>query len=363
MVFRYRIDRALRTCVMKVIGLLTHRAADEAVNLRRQAIRKILLVRGIFRLGDAVLAQPAVDLLRLNFPTAEIDFVGPAVGARLFGNVVNRYYAIERQFPLVCWSYFALLRQLRARRYDLAIDISVSSAAMGAALVGFSGARWRAGLRGRWDQWFNVRVERPREVNKYQSLLALVLKLGLTGRRRCYPQITVPRDQLAMARKRLEEEIRGCERTIIGVFVGGRRSRGKRWPKEKFLELAAALRYVDAEVVFFVGPEERSLLGFYESILKWRCVVIYEPDVRAFAALVANCDLFVSGDSGPMHLACALGVRTIALFLKNNMPRWAPPRELAWCVYREPCPSVSDVLEACRSELDAIGAQREHAAG
>ena len=68
--------------------------------------------------------------------------------------------------------------------------------------------------------------------------------------------------------------------------------------------------------------------------------------------MVANLDLFVACDSGPVHLACALRVRTIAIFLKDNFDRWGPPPSLARVVYRDPVVSAREVLDECLLELN-----------
>jgi heptosyltransferase-3 len=137
----------------------------------------------------------------------------------------------------------------------------------------------------------------------------------------------------------------------VGIFVGGRKTRGKRWPKLHFVEVAAQLRSKGARIVIFVGPEERDLFEYFHNVLSFRSVVVFEPDPRSFAAMVANCDLFVACDSGPLHLACALRTRTIAIFLRRNFDRWGPLSSLAQIVYREDGASPELVVDACCSEL------------
>jgi heptosyltransferase-3 len=154
------------------------------VDLRRQEIKKILLVRSIFRMGDSILATPAILLLRNNFPAAQIDFVGPRVSAILFRHLpIDNHHEVYQSFPRVCWSYVSLLKQIRSARYDLAIDVSGSNAALGAFIVGFSGARFRAGLRGKYDRWFNLRFCRPAQKNKYRNLPELFGSMGLETRK------------------------------------------------------------------------------------------------------------------------------------------------------------------------------------
>src|SRR5262249_45294259 len=78
------------------------------------------------------------------------------------------------------------------------------------------------------------------------------------------------------------------------------------------------------------------------------------PVLRRFAAILTGCDLFVASDSGPMHLACAVGTRTVALFQKPNFTRWGPPPDRARIVYEPGGPTVGGVLAACVEELSRL---------
>jgi len=333
------------------MGRLTRRSPEQTVDLKSETIEKILLVRGIFRLGDAILTTPAILLLRDNFPGATIDFAGPAVAKALFQNLpIGRYYEVCQRFPKVCWSYLAMLKQIRAAKYDLAVDVSGSSAALGSVIVGFSAARRRVGLKGKWDRWFNIRLCRPATTNKYRNLPELVAAMGLATRS-TYPILVLSSREKEQGRKRLQMLIQPYESPLVGIFVGGRKARGKRWASENFVRVATELRAQGMRPILFVGPEERSLLTYYRETLRQRVPVVLEPDARIFASLVANCDLFVACDSGPVHLACALRVRTVAIFLHNNFERWGPPPVLALIVYDEEGVSPNAVLEACRQEL------------
>jgi ADP-heptose:LPS heptosyltransferase len=351
---RYLVDRTFRTGIMWIMNRITVGPSVQKTDIRGEEIRKILLVRSLFRLGDSILATPAILLLRENFPTATIDFVGPRIASRLFQKLpIAHYYEIYRTFPKVCWSYLALLRRLRRAKYDLALDVSGSSAAMGSFIVGFSGARLRAGLRGKWDRWFNIRIARATTLNKYTILPELISAMGLQSRP-AFPKIVLSDGEIAAAGKRLRSLVNHGALPLVAVFVGGRMSRGKRWDKEKFLELILQLCAAGTQPVVFVGPEERETLAFLQAELAHRAPVVFELAVKSFASLIANCHLFVGCDSGPLHLACALGVRAVAIFLNDNFDRWGPPAELGRIVFRESGVTVADVFEACRIELGLL---------
>jgi heptosyltransferase-3 len=348
---RYWLNRRIRAFVMWMMKALAPSSTEVQVDLRRENIQRILLVRSLFRMGDSILATPAILLMRKNFPQAKIDFVGPRIAKVLLQNLpIDHHYEVFQSFPKVCWSYLLLLKQVRAAKYDLALDVSGSSTALGAFIIGFSAARLRAGLRGKWERWFNLRLPKPASKSQYANMPQLVAALGLKSEP-IFPKLVLSTEEKALGRKRIETLVAPAESKIVGVFVGGRKSRGKRWEKENFIELATRLLADGVRPIIFVGPEEPELLPYFTAALSQRAAVVCEADARAFAGLVANCDLFVACDSGPVHLACALGIRTVAIFLKNNFTHWGPPAELARIVYHEQGPTLDMVLQAYREEL------------
>ena len=349
--FFYKLNRAISGLAGRIMNLATTRSADAEVDLSREPIRKILLVRGNFRMGDSVLASPAILLFRKNFPDARIDFVGSPMSRALFQNMpIDRHYEITRRFPDASWAYFRLIQKLRSVGYDLAVDVSGSQSAMGAFVVGFSGARLRAGLRGKRDHWLNIRLPKPGVRNKYRTLPALVASLGLKSEE-IFPSVVLTAEEKAEGKRRIEAAVGPGAGPVAAVFVGGRASRQKRLPAEYFLQLAAALKRSGAKVVLFVGPEEQNMIDFFKRSLGPDIPVLYDSSVRIFAAMVSCCDLFVTSDSGPMHLACAVGARAVAIFQRGDHHHWGPPPSLGRIVFRKGGATVDEVVNACVEEL------------
>ena len=349
--FAYSLNQKIRRMAKWIMRSVTSRSKEKRLDLHKEEIEKILLVRATFRMGDSILAMPAISVFRKNFPGARIDFVGSPISRQLFRNLpIDHHFSITRRFPDSSWAYLALIKQLKSVNYDLAIDLSCSQSAMGSFIVGFSGARFRAGLRGEWDRWFNVRIPRPSERNKYRILPAFLSALHLKSRE-TLPSLIFSFAEKEEGRRRIESLVGQDGSPIVGVFVGGRKAWGKRWPIKNFCELISALHRRGISVVTFFGPEEKDLIGFFGDASDTTIPWVFEPSPRAFAAMVSNCHLFVSCDSGPMHLACALGTRTVAIFQEPNFDHWGPPPSLGRVVCQPGGCSVDEILRVCLLEL------------
>jgi heptosyltransferase-3 len=334
-----------------MVLLVTPHIKGTTFDVRTERIEKILLVRANFRMGNVVLAAPAIFEFRCNFPHARIDFVGSPVSETLFRNLpIDHHYRITRRFPNASWAYLFLVNRLRRIRYDLAVELSGGASSMGSFIVGFSGARFRVGSQGKRDSWFNVRIPKTMEKNKYRTLPAFTTAMGLIPAQ-VRRTIILTEAETAEGNRRIDSLTARGSGPVVGIFIGGRNRRGKRWPIHHFLELMNSLYSRSVKVVVFAGPEERSLLPSLAGRMHPQIALVLEPSVRLFAAMVTHCQLFVTSDTGPMHLACALGVRTVAIFQKRNFQRWGPPASIARIVYRPGGVSVEEVVDICAAEL------------
>jgi len=145
-IFRYSLNRKLRGATNGIMRWVTAESNEERLDLHKEQLKKILLVRATFRMGHSILAIPAILLFRKHFPHARIDFVGAPVSAKLFRNLpIDHHFSVTRRYPGSAWDYPLLLRQLRSVGYDIAVDLSCSQSAMASFIVGFSRARFRVG--------------------------------------------------------------------------------------------------------------------------------------------------------------------------------------------------------------------------
>jgi len=348
---RYRADRWIRHMAMRAVGWVVPASGKIDGDLRGLPIKKILLVRANFRIGNAILALPAIARFKENFPGAEIDFVGAPISKLLFqGQPLKNNYFAPRRFPYVLWQYPQLILRLRANRYDLAVDVSYSQSGLGSFIVGLSGARIRAGLSGKWDGLFNLKIPSLKQRNKYAKLTDFLAALGLRGGATVGALEFSAQEKLA-GRQQLDAVFGPTAEKKIGVFVGARKLRGKRWPLANFVEVMRALAARGSHVVAFVGPEEDDIVAPLKESLGPTLPVVCEPSLRKFAAMVAHLDLFICCDSGPMHLACAVGTPVVAIFQQRDVARWAPPPSAARALYGSDGVSAAEVCAAALEEL------------
>jgi len=321
------------------------------MDLRCQDLKRILLVRANFRIGNAILTLPAIAAFRKSFPQAKIDYLGSQISRSLFLNQpLDHHYETPRRFPQVLWQYFVLIGRLRAGHYDLAIDLSCSQSALAAFLIGLSHARIRAGCAGKWDGLYNYRIPKPAVANKYGRLCSLLEALRLEAANEV-GGLQFSAAELSEGREALARAAGNGSGHTVGIFIGGRKLRGKRWPLESFVAVAAGLNQRGVRTVTFLGPEEADVADEIKAALGPGAVIVSEPSVRKFAAIVSHLDLFICCDSGPMHLACAAGVRVVAIFRDRDLQRWSPPSTVARTVSSSGPVSAGTVLNAALEEL------------
>ena len=289
------------------------------------AVRHILVCRINHRLGNTLFLTPLLNALEATFPAATVDVVlGDEAFAPLLGNRPN----VGEVFGFTPWrwrgiaQFLRLVRQLRKASYDLVIDPCHDSISgrMVSALVHASG---RVGFQTP-DQWLPLtNPVAPSDQPGHAARVPLALvRIFAT------PETAPFKDRLDIRLSPAEIRAGACElrgrtqdavtsgQKTIGFFVDARDN--KRLPASWWDGWVEAIRQQapDVSLVQLVAPGASAA---YSGIPFLECV-----DLRRLGAMLANLDLFVSGDTGPMHLASAVGVATVGLFTVTNPDHYGP---------------------------------------
>src|SRR5262249_5653911 len=285
-----------------------------AIDLTR--CRRVLLVRVNVRMGNLLLVTPALAALRQALPDARLDVLCYDTYADLLAHDpdVDRVVGFRYRTPYNPWAFGSLVRTLRPERSDLVVEGARGASFFGALLTAVSGGRYRAGSAGsRYQRCFNVHVPRRANVeHKVDLLLAFLAGLGVPPVTRSLKVVLTDAER-ARAKARCRAWGLEASDATVGVIVGGRGR--KRWPHGQLLELIRDIQArPGAVVVLFPGPEDRREASRLKRDLISPVLVAPRLGIRDFAALLSYCTLVVTGDTGPMHLAAAVGVPTVTMF-------------------------------------------------
>jgi len=304
-------------------------------------INKILVIR-VDGIGDLLNSTPAISLLRENYPSAEITVLTRPLNAPvLIGNPdVDRILVCDRDGKhRGFFAQFQFYHELRRERFQLVVAMQT---AMWSHLVAFlCGAPYRLG---RYQKRFRSTLTHAwrgkyskgetHEVDRNLELVRLIC--NGEGKRKLIFHL-LP-NEISIVKKRIASWGIGDNAFLIGIHPGGS-SFDKRWPEKQYAELADRLaHYYKATILLLQGPGEETLTENIQKTMQSSAIIHAPETIRELGALLSCCDLVVCNDSGPMHLAAALDIPTIAIFGPTDHVAWHPLSENASIVRRDmPC--------------------------
>jgi lipopolysaccharide heptosyltransferase II len=368
-----RLKKRTQRLLWSALGAIGYLTRDRSLRRRKplragdRRIRRILVVR-VDMLGDLVLTTPAIRALRLAYPEATIDVLAmPGTANVLDGDPdihrlltcdVNAWMAPGSWLRSETWRELrAFLRETRRPRYDLAISVCGD---IGGVVTRLTGARRRVGYAGEaYPHFMTDPIPGKRYVTpQHEVRYVLDLARAAGGRVDAVeerPTLSVKPDARAAICQILGEqrERLGARGPIVAIHPGARNGTAKRWPMRHYAELGDRLsRELDAIVVVTGAPNE---LALSHEIMRRMTAPAFDltgkTSHQELVALMAESDLVITGDSGPMHIACAVQTPTVALHGPTEPAQSGPTGDLAvilrhqlWC---SPCYDSSATAE-CR---------------
>ncbi len=332
--------------------------------------RRVCLIKPS-ALGDIVQTLPVLSMLRARFPEAHIAWVVKSA----FSGILKGHPDLDEVIPFETSrvktpraetrhnetrhaetssraggkiaGLVQLLRRLRRERFDLTIDLQgllrsglMTWAAAAPRRVGFANAR--EGAPWTYTDKFDVPIMQP-ALERYRQIVA---PLGCQGEP---PRAIVPitDDDRRWAAQRLD----GLPRPLLAIHPGAQWET-KRWPPQHFAELARrAQDAFGAGVVLVGGKGEGALAAQTADTLEDPFANVAEQtSLLQLAAVCESADVFLSGDTGPMHLAAAVGATAVAVFTCTS-PRRAAPRGPQHEVVTTSVACAASYLKKCRRRI------------
>ena len=338
---------------------------------------RLLIVR-LGSLGDILHALPAVASLRAAFPEARLDWVVEERWKDLieFNPDLSNTITVSTQAWRAALDQRGTWREvrtavasLRDAHYDAALDFQ--GLLKSALLARLSGARRRIGFGADWVKeaaaamFYTEHVDPPAGVHVVEMNLALARAAGAENAVIKFPLPTRPEDEAYV-----EEELRAHHLNDFFILSPGGGWGAKRWPLDRYALLHNALARERGWRSFLnAGPGEEPLVNEFMAQARVVHPVHFPLTLRQLVALVRRARLLVTGDTGPLHVAAAVGTPLVALFGPTDPVRNGPyggravvlhNREQAVISYKhEDTPSaallaitVEEVLGATRRVLE-----------
>jgi heptosyltransferase-2 len=327
---------------------------------------KSFLVVEPWGIGDVVLSTALLRALRANFPTARISLLAKSHAVDLLAHSDLVDEVIPFDFPWTAFSgklapgkyvpreFQDLLQRLRQRDFDVSLDARRDIRSNVITYLG--GARRRIGydFGGGAHLLTDVLASGTQNEHKVSDWLALLEPFGIQESNGYAPCLTVTEGEKARARDRMGSLGLHTEKPIVGVHPGASHT-VRRWDAGRFAEVIDRL-FVEQDVQVLVFEEQE---GDSAAIVTNGESKRIHSDLRGFMALVSQCDVLLCSDSGPMHIANALGVPVTALFGPQRREWYGPrgARDIVVQVDDMPCrPCFDACIFSTAHCMERIGA-------
>ncbi|MFC1631616.1 glycosyltransferase family 9 protein [Candidatus Omnitrophota bacterium] len=286
-------------------------------------IKKILVIE-LAGIGDLVMASPALAGLREKFPKSHIAILSLTRARALLRHCpyIDQLFSFNEDIFSLRYlkKNIKTLIQIRRQNFDIALNLynlySWAGVLKMRILFSLLGAKQTLGRNtdGK-GKFYDLRVEDSIKWRKHQVeyIMDVVRALGVETANRKLEVWSDAQDQ-QVARKFLARNSVSPEDLVIGIHPGAARF-SRRWPLENFAQLADQLikRY-QAKIVITGGKKEIDLVKQLSSLMGQKPVIATaELSLSEVSALIKKCSLYITNDTGPMHIANALNVPLVAI--------------------------------------------------
>ena len=313
------LRRLFRTYFYILIAKLLKTKETQSVIDTKQ-IKTILIIRPNYRIGNLIFLTPLINAIGKNLPDVKIDMI---VGMKIAGKIlepmpnINKVIDIPRSLLLHPLELYRFIKEARQTRYDLAINI-VSGSISSQIVAILCNAKYKASTISEQNITPLTHTVEFKGVYKHSGLETLeFLKLF---------DLDMPKENLYLDIKLTENEIQTAQNELKDLLQTQKLSQNS-----KTIALFRNARY-DKKIADTWWEEWHEALLLHDnsiividilspdilSKLNDKCLEYSNKDLRALSAFFKACSIYVSADTGPLHLASASGANVFALFNKTD---------------------------------------------
>ncbi len=301
-----------------------------------------ILIRFTNWIGDAVMALPALEAVKENFPDSTITVVGKPWVIPLLENhpSVDHILPLEKRgkYPADLFEVLRVAARIRRGGFDLAILFQNAFEAALLSRLGGIGLRIGYNTDGRRFLLSHAILRDKSILGQHQVnyYLAILRALGWQAETRD-PRLYISDNDRESTCSLLSQKDIGEDDFLVGVSPGAAFGPAKRWPAERFAEIGdRAVEAWHAKVLILGSKGDRPIGECIDANMKHETLNLCgSTALGEVMALIDRCRVFVTNDSGLMHIAAALNVPTVAIFGSTDPVATGPRSENAVVVKSE----------------------------
>lgn len=298
-----------------------------------------ILIISTTGLGDSLWGSPAIRALRKKYPAAYIALLTSPIGEEIFRNNphLNQIFMIKNSSLLSC---LKLLPTLRKQKFDAAFIFHLSQRSI-LPLIKMAGPSKIVGTIG-INKGLDHLLTRPIPSKPIHEIERRLTIAG-TEEESPYMELFLTEEENSAALNHLPQAP-----LIIGMHPGAK-NRFKQWDPKHFIALGRRLAKENGATLLITGDrEEAPLAKQIAASIPGAISVAGKLSVRVAAALIEKLDLFITNDTGPMHIAFAMGTPTFALFSPTNPNLCGPYKIPHGIVIQKPLTCIPCIRKKCQ---------------
>ncbi len=332
------------------------------MGLRDKPEIKSIVIFSMQGIGNSLLATPLIREVKLNFKDAKLSAIAAKQGLEVLKG--NPYIDELLVFPYK-GSFFGKIKfilSLRKKKYDVGLIPFVSNNLVMLSIAFLAGIKTRVshtyklGAFNQCSFLISIPIAVKEKKHDIERNLELAKSLGINKNFDKEMQIFIPKELDKKAEQFLKSKGINKNDFLVGVHAGSAQPI-KRWPAENFARVMDSLsgKY-KAKILFFVGPGEEEIKKILNAS-KSMPIVVEGKGLKEAASLIKKCRLFISNDSGLMHMSVAVNTPTIAIFGPSEVDRAHPlgSRHITLCKYLECSPCYrTNAVKCPKGTLDCM---------
>lgn len=293
------------------------------MNPELKKAKKIIIIDLLY-LGDLIFVTPFLRNLRNNLPDKQIDMIVNSnfTGIMEDNPYIDNIFSYNKRWSIKESIQFA--KEIKKRDYDLGLNIHGSWRTV--ILLKLIDPTYSIGFaEGGRGIFLDERFKPNEDIHMVDMYLEFLGKLGINRIDDLGLEMNIKQEIRRSMAQFLEKQGIKEDEKLIGLNTGGSYET-KKWPIEYFAKLADRLQEdYKKRVIFFGSPGDVERVNKIIKLMKSKPVIATgKTSLKELVALAERCELFISGDTGPLHVAASVGISTIAIFGPTDEKQFYP---------------------------------------